>query len=91
MESKKAMIAIAWVTLIVLGTMFITLGGSRLENYLFIGVFFFFNLVFTIVIGLERIPEGRLDTEVAEQLNEMRTNINQLMKMVEDIKKAIEE
>ena len=91
MESKGLIILSIWISLSIICGFFIWVGGASLGNYIFVGLFFFFALIFTVAVGFGLRPEKKPEIELLNEIKNIKSKLDELTKEVEEIKKAIEE
>jgi len=92
MDSHYAVILCVWLSLTIISGFFIWTGGATLGNYVFIGLAFFFALIFTSeLLPSKHMPEKKPETELLKEFKDLRQKLELLTKEVEVIKKVIEE
>jgi len=91
MDIRAVIIASSWIAVTIISVVYIWIGGVNVWNNLSVGllVFVAFIITFGVAFGLkvERKPEMQLMSE----LKSIRSKLDELMKEIEEIKKAIEE
>jgi len=92
MDSHHAGVLCVWISLTIISGFLIWTGGATLGNYVFIGLAFFFALIFTSeILPSKYTPEKKSDTELLKEFKDLRQKLELLTKEVEGIKKVIEE
>jgi len=91
MDIRAVIIASSWIAVTIISVVYIWIGGVNVWNNLSVGLLVFtaFIITFGVAFGLrvERKPEMQLLSE----LKNIRSKLDELMKEIEEIKKAIEE
>lgn len=96
METRSLIVLAAWISLSIVSVVFVWIGGANLWNYIFVGLLIFLALGITVVVGFGLAEEEwkqkrKPETELLNQLRNIEERMDRLTKMVEEIKKALEE
>jgi len=90
-DIRAVIIASSWIAVTVISVVYIWVGGVNVWNSISVGLLVFaaFIIMFGVAFGLkvERKPEMQLLSE----LKNIKSKLDDLVKEVEEIKKAIEE
>jgi len=76
MDSHYAGILCVWISLTIVSGFLIWTGGATLGNYIFIGLAFFFALIFTSELLPSIHMQEKSDTELLKEFKDLRQKLD---------------
>ncbi|MFB3766487.1 MAG: hypothetical protein ACE14P_14730 [Methanotrichaceae archaeon] len=94
MEGRAVIIAACWIAIAMISVVYIWVGGINLMTDIAVGVLVAVAFVVTFGVGfgeLDQILQSKKEDETSSEISELRLQISEVAKKVDDIKKALEE
>jgi len=90
MESRAAIVATCWIAIAIISAVFIWVGGVNIWNNISVGLLVFTAFIVTFGVGFG-LKEKKPEIELLREMSNIKMKLDELTKIVEEIKKAIEE
>ncbi len=99
MDSRAAIVASCWIAVAIISAVYIWVGGINVWNNIVVGLLVFMAFIITFGVGfrLARFQQGeekaraKPEIQLLNELQNIKSKLDELTKEVEEIKKVIEE
>ncbi|KYH40251.1 MAG: hypothetical protein AYL32_012780 [Candidatus Bathyarchaeota archaeon B26-2] len=91
MDTRAIIIISCWIAVTVISSVYIWVGGIDIWVNISVGLLVFTAFIITFGVGLGFKPERKPEITLQNELRDIKTKLEILMKEIEEIKKVIEE